>query len=277
MQTWPIGVFTSVDAGLGVRLDDPHHLSGFFPCPQPLSFLLKKSGQTPTQLYLLYEEQAKELNRISMRINRVLNAIKVRGFYDGTMKGLQELLRADDNTFLPVKDVAALQDGKNLANSFMFMPLNELITTLSQLWQGREQCKNTIYEITGISDIMRGDTQASETFGAQKLKSQWGTQRLQRMQGYVQRYVRDSLRIMAELAAKHFAVDTFAQMTDLDYATAEQVQWAQNTMQQLQQQMAMMQQQAQQQPQQPSLVDPGDRRHPLVAPALHDELVRLAP
>jgi hypothetical protein len=195
---------------------------------------------TPTAMYLLYEEQAKELNRLSMRINRVLNALKVRGFYDGTMKGIQDILRADDNTFLPVKDVAALQDGKTLANSFTFMPLNDLVNVLQQLLMGREQCKNTIYEITGISDIMRGDTQASETFGAQKLKSQWGTQRLQRMQGYVQRYVRDCLRIMGELAGKHFGIDTFAAMTNLDYATPEQVQQAQQIADQLNQQFQQL-------------------------------------
>jgi hypothetical protein len=229
----------SYSDGLVDERDDPLGLSGFFPCPQPLQFLLKKSGMIPTPIYMAYEQQAKELNRVSMRINRLITALKVRGFYDGTIQGLKTLLNSEDNTLIAAKNVPAMQDIKGLDNAIWFMPIEKLINVLQQLYVQREQVKNTIYEITGISDIMRGDTQASETFGAQKLKSQWGTARLQRMQRYVQRYVRECLRIMGEISAKHFSVETFEKMTDLDFATPEEVQQAQQVQQQVQQWMAM--------------------------------------
>jgi hypothetical protein len=247
----------SYKEGLIKKVPDPLGISGFFPCPEPLQFLLKRDKMTPTPMYILYEQQAKELNRLTMRINRILNALKVRGFYDGTMQGLQELLTKDDNTFIPVKQVAALQQGQNLTNSFTFMPLGELITVLQQLYMAREQLKGTIYELTGISDIMRGETVASETLGAQKLKSNYGGQRLSRMQRYVQRYARDCLRIMAEIGANHFAIDTWASMTNLDYATPQQVQQAMQTQQQLNQAMMAMQQQAAMQPPPPQAGPPG--------------------
>ncbi len=228
--------------------EDPYNLKGFFNCPPPLQFLMKKSGLTPTPLYKLYEQQAKELNRITLRINRVLNAMKVRGFYDGSIQGLKELLQADDNTLIAAKNVAALQDGKNLANSIWLMPLNELIVVLQQLMIGRETCKATIYEITGISDIMRGDTNASETFGAQNLKSQWGTLRLQRIQAQVQEYVRQSLQIMADLAVEFFSLETFQGMTNLDFATPQEVEQAQQMAMQIQQMQMQMQQQTAMQP-----------------------------
>lgn len=231
--------------------EDPYGLTGFYSCCPPLQFLLKKSGMVPTPIYKLYEQQAKELNRITQRINRVLNAMKVRGFYDGSIQGLKELLQSDDNTLIAAKNVAALQDGKNLANSIWLMPLNELIVVLQQLMMGREQCKNTIYEITGISDIMRGDTNASETFGAQNLKSQWGTLRLQRIQTLVQEYCRQGLQIMADLAAQFFSLETFAGMTNLDFATPEEVQQAQQMQQQIQQMQLQMQAQAGMQPPSP--------------------------
>ena len=160
----------SYKEGMVKKVPDPLGISGFFPCPEPLQFLLKRDKMTPTPMYILYEQQAKELNRLTTRINRILNALKVRGFYDGTMQGLQELLTKDDNTFIPVKQVASLQQGQNLTNSFTFMPLGELITVLQQLYLARDQLKGTIYELTGISDIMRGETVASETLGAQKLE-----------------------------------------------------------------------------------------------------------
>lgn len=224
------------------RVDDPYKLSGFYNCPEPLQFLLKRSTLIPTPMYKMYEQQAKELNRLSTRINRILNAMKVRGFYDGTLKDLKGLLQADDNTLLAAKDVAGLQDGKTLQNSIWLMPLGELVTVLQQLLLGREQCKQTIYEITGIADIMRGNTQASETATAQNIKNQWGTLRVKRIQRYVQRYVRDSLRIVGELAGKFFSLETFAGMTNLPYAFPQEVEQAKRTLMMVQQMQMQMQQ-----------------------------------
>lgn len=224
--------------GLVDERDDPLGLSGFFPCPQPLQFLLKKSSLVPTPIYLAYEQQAKELNRVSMRINKLIEALKIRGFYDGTVQGLKTLLSSEDNTLIAAKNVPAMQDLNGLDKAIWFFPVEKLINVLQQLYVQREQCKNTIYEITGISDIMRGDTQASETYGAQKLKSQWGTARLQRMQRMVQRYVRECLRIMGEIASKHFSLETFDKMTDLDFATPDEIKQAQAAQQQMQTWMA---------------------------------------
>lgn len=219
---------------LCMEVSDPYKLSGFFPCSEPLRFY-HKSKLTPTPLYKVYEVQAKELNKITGRISRVVNALKVRGFYDGTIQGLKELLDKEDNTLVAAKNVAALQTGQNLSNSIWFMPLDELIKVVNQLYEAQLNCKNTIYEITGIADIMRGLTQASETATAQNIKSKWGGLRLQSMQGAAQDYIRDNLRIVAELAAEHFDLETFSGMTNLDYATPQEVAQAQQATQIVQQ------------------------------------------
>lgn len=206
-------------------IDDPYGLSGFFPCSEPLQFLKKTTTLVPTPIYYTYEPQARELNRISIRINRIINAMKVRGFFDGSVQGLNELLSKDDNTLIAAKNVAAMKDGAgvNLSNSIWFMPLDMLVGTVKELYVAREQTKQVIYEITGIADIMRGNTVASETATAQNIKDKWGGLRLQNMQGAMQGYIRESLRIVAELAGKHFGLATFAGMTNLDYATPEQL------------------------------------------------------
>jgi hypothetical protein len=77
--------------------------------------------------------------------------------------------------------------------------------------------QEVIYEITGISDILRGSSVASETATAQNIKTQWGTLRLKRLQKEVQRYARDLLRMTLEIAASKFSEDTWAKMTGLPY------------------------------------------------------------
>lgn len=198
--------------------DDPLQLTGFYNCPRPLQFVEKSNDLRPVAPYVIYENQAKELNRLTIRINRIVEAIKARGIYDGELGGdISNLMQADDNALVPADKSASLAAEKGLGNAIWFMPIEQLVNTLTQLLIARENCKRVIYEITGISDIVRGSTVASETATAQEIKSQWGTLRLKRLQKEVQRYARDLLRMMLECAATKFSEETWAKMTGLPF------------------------------------------------------------
>lgn len=216
------------------RFADPLNLQGFFPCPEPCVLFSRVTGFLPRPLYQFYEKQAEELNRLSLRIVKIIEALKVRGFYAGGLKGLDELLKKPDNTLLPAGTQGMDPDGPQPANSIWLMPLEKLIQVLQQLYVQREQCKRVIYEVTGLSDIIRGSTVASETATAQGLKSQWGTLRLKKMQKRVQRYVRDYLRIIAEVASKRFSPETLKAITGIPLPLAEEKARAQAQLQQMQ-------------------------------------------
>ena len=202
--------------------DDPLEMTGFFNCPKPVQLLEKSSDLLPVALYTLYENQASELNRLTLRINKIVSAIKARGVYDSELgNDIGNLMEADDNALVPADKSASLAAEKGLQNAIWFMPIEQLTAVLMQLYQAREQCKQVIYEITGIADIMRGASNASETLGAQEIKQHWGALRLKRLQKEVQRYARDVLRMMLEVAVKKFSVETFARMTGLPFVTAE--------------------------------------------------------
>ncbi len=243
--------------GMMKEVDDPLKLSGFFPMPRPLTFIAKVSTLLPVPLYVMYEEQAKELNRITVRINKLIAAMKVRGLYDSTVEGIDKVLRADDNVLVPAENVAAmLANGNALEKAIWLMPIEKLVSVLQQLYVQRDQVKTVIYEITGIADIMRGSSQASETLGAQQLKNQWGTLRLKKTQKEVQRYARDCLRLMTEIAVSKFSPATMRAMTGLPYPTGDEKAQAQAAMQMIQQQAMAQAQAAQmagQEPQPPQI------------------------
>lgn len=224
----------SYPQGFVKSVEDPLELSGFFPMPQPLMLFPKISSLVPVPLYTMYEEQAKELNRVTVRINKIVQALKVRGFYDSTLEGLDKVLAADDNILIPAENVAAMQQGQTLEKAIWLMPLEKLVAVLQQLYVQRQQIKQVIYEITGISDILRGASVASETATAQNIKNQWGTLRLKKLQKQVSKYVRDCLRIMGEIAMTKFSQQTISQMTGLQFPTGEQKQQAQTRLQQAQ-------------------------------------------
>lgn len=217
-------------------VDDPLGLSGFFPCAKPMILVRKLSSLVPTTLYAMYEQQAKELNRITVRINKIIAGLKVRGMYDSTVEGLDKVLEAEDNALIPAVNVAALQQGQTLEKSLWLVPIDKHVSVLQQLYAQRQQVKQVIFEITGIADIMRGSSQASETLGAQQLKNQWGTLRLKRAQREVQRFVRDTLRIIAEVAVTKLSPETLKAMTSLPIPMAEEKAQAQAALQQFQSQ-----------------------------------------
>jgi len=229
--------------------DDPLELTGFFNCPKPMMFLEKSNDLLPTALYMLYQNQATELNRLTIRINRIVEAIKARGIYDSELgKDIAQLFEEGDNSLVPADKSSSLAAEKGLQNAIWFMPIEQLINTLTQLNMAREQCKRVIYEVTGISDIIRGSSVASETATAQNLKSQWGTLRLKRLQNEVQRYARDLLRMMLEVAATKFSEETWARMTGLPFVTTQKRQQDQMLMQQMQMVGQQMQAAGQQPP-----------------------------
>lgn len=238
------------------RVSDPLKLSGFFPWPRPLSFIAKVGTLVPVPLYTQYEAQAKELNLITTRINKIVGALKVRGFYDSTVENLDKVLSAADNTLIAAENVAGLLgQGNSLDKAIFLMPIEKLVTVLQQLYVQREQIKTVIYELTGIADIMRGSSAASETLGAQQIKNQWGTMRLKKTQKEVQRYARDCLRIMAEIAMTKFSEDTLKAITGLPYPTGEEKRQAQEQLAAVQAQeqaLAMQYQLSGQQPPPPA-------------------------
>lgn len=202
------------DAPLKV-MDDPLELKNFYPIPRPLQFMLNTNSLIPTPEYKQYEKQAKQLNEISRRILYITKALKVRGVYDSTMAELQRLFDSDDNQMIPAENVTAFIEKGGIEKMIWMMPIQEAANVLNILYQQRETCKQSIYDISGISDVMRGDSKASETLGAQQLKANFGSVRLKRKQRELQRFIRDLIRMKAEIISEHFQVETIAKIANI--------------------------------------------------------------
>jgi len=211
--------------------DDPYSLTGFFPIPKPLRLIAKSANLAVTAPYNEYENQAKELNRLTVRINKLIDMLKVRGVYDSSVSGIEEALKKEDGELVASGEPSTMSREGGLDKHIWLMPIEKAVMVVQQLYVARTACKQVIYEIMGLADIMRGSTQASETLGAQQLKAQFGSVRMKNPQKEVQRYARDCLRIMLELAVNRFMPETWAKMTGLPYLTDEQAMQAQQAVQ----------------------------------------------
>jgi hypothetical protein len=70
--------------------------------------------------------------------------------------------------------------------------------------------KQTIYEVTGISDIVRGASKANETATAQQIKGQWAGLRISTRQKRFADFARDLIRLKAEVIAERFDPQTLS-------------------------------------------------------------------
>lgn len=216
------------------KVDDPLRLEQFFPCPRPVYTVYTTNSLIPVPEYTEYQDQAVELDELTGRITALTDALRFRGVYDKNHPELGSLAKAGDTEFIPVENIAALAEKGGLDNAFMQLPIEGIGKVLEGLYVQREQVKQTIYEITGISDILRGSSESDETATAQQIKAQYGGLRIKNRQGEMQRFARDILRLKAEVMAEHFSPQTLQQISGVKLPSQQEKAMAQQALMQAQ-------------------------------------------
>lgn len=186
------------------RVEDPLKLEGFFPFPAPLFANLAPDELIPTPNFTFYQDQANEIDELSSRIAAIGKALKVAGVRDSSAEGLDRLLAEGvENQLIPVDGWMALKEKGGLAGVMELLPLKEIAEALGFLRDQRQMMIDDVYQITGMSDIIRGMGEPNETATAQQIKGQFAVLRLSDVQTEMQRFCRDTIRIMAEIIADY--------------------------------------------------------------------------
>ncbi|MFD9897476.1 hypothetical protein [Mesorhizobium sp. NPDC059025] len=206
------------------QVSDPLGLSQFYPIATPVQPVEVNGDLEPVNPFAIYRKLADELDSTTKRIRVITKQLKVKGWYGVSPTDVQAVLEADDNEFVPIADAEVWAKNGGLQSAVLFWPVEKLIVVLAQLYGLRDQTKQAIYEITGISDIVRGASNAAETYGAQQIKSQWGSLRIQKMQRMIERASRDLFVMMSEVIPAKFSLETLQKMTDVQLLPAAQEQ-----------------------------------------------------
>jgi hypothetical protein len=202
--------------------DDPHlKLDGFFPCPRPAYATVQPGSLIPVPDYVYYKDQISEINELTARISALSDALKLKGFYPGGGEigdAIEAAMKRTDDAaiMVPIANWAAFG---GQGEQIIWLPIDMVATTISGLVELRKLLIEDVYQITGLSDIMRGSTNANETLGAQELKSQYGSIRVRDRQDELVRMARDITRISAEVMAENFSQKTLEDMSQMDLPT----------------------------------------------------------
>jgi len=194
--------------------DDPLGLENFWPCPKPLYATLTTDSLEPIPDFTIYQDQARELDVLCDRIDGLINALKVRGVYDASASELQRLFsEGENNTMIPVSNWMAFAEKQGMKGAIDLVDLTPFATALMSCYQAMEQVKGQIYELMGIADIQRGQSDPNDTLGAQIIKSNNAAGRLKTQQHAVVDFATSLLCIKAQIICNHFTDDTLVKIS----------------------------------------------------------------
>jgi len=197
--------------------EDPLKLNEFFPCPKPLFSTQTNETLVPVPDFVLYQDQADELDTLSSRIDGLIKALQVRGVCDAAVPELMRLFSEAGNTdLIPVKNFTAFAEKQGLKGSIDIVDLAPIAAALREAYSAMTQIKEYIYEIMGVADIIRGQSEAQETLGAQQIKQNFAGLRLKTMRDDVAKFAGDLLRLKAQIICGKYSPLTIAKISAAD-------------------------------------------------------------
>lgn len=199
------------------RQADPLELDDFFPCPQPVVATTLTRAFIPRADYAMAQDLYRELDRINARLSALTDAVKAAGVYDKAATGVKTLLTtAVQNALVPVENWSSFVEKGGMKGVTDWLPIEAFVNAIGQLSQRKVSLQQDLYEVLGISDIMRGASVASETLGAQQLKVQYGGARLANLQNDVARFVSEIMRIRANIVANLFQPESILKRSQIE-------------------------------------------------------------
>jgi hypothetical protein len=208
--------------GFGLCLDtreDPLSLRGFFPCPRPILANATTDKVLPRPDFVLSQDQYDEIDAITTRINLLQKALSVRGVYDRGAEEVKRLLtEAAVNELIPVEHWNRFAERGGLKGSIDWLPLEPIVAAIAALDARREVAKAALYEVTGMSDLLRGQAvTANATATEQSIKARFASVRLQALQDEFARFASDVQRLKAEVICSLYDEDTILTVSNAQY------------------------------------------------------------
>jgi len=205
---------------------EPHvRLRDFFPCPRPAYGTTKLRTLAPIPDYERYAEHFAKISELTGRIYALLDWVKMKGLVPSgadTAEAIKAALADTSDATVIAVPAALIQGGTG--DFVQWMPLEAIANAITGLVQARDELISKLYELSGISDIMRGATEAEETLGAQQLKSQYGSVRVREKIDELQRIAADVVKIASEIIADKFSQKNLLDMSGMKIPTRKEIE-----------------------------------------------------
>ena len=198
--------------------DDPLGLRGFYPCPEPMAANCTTSLYIPTADFRIAQDLYNYIDTLQTRISVITQAVKVVGLYDSSNAEIKRMFEeGTDNDLIPVSNWAMFAEKQGLKGQIDWLPLKDIVEALAKLQELRNEAIELLYQVTGMSDILRGYSEQYSGVGQEQLKAKFASVRMQRTEEEFAKFASELMRLRAEVIARHFEVETIYAQSGAKY------------------------------------------------------------
>lgn len=191
------------------HLNGLYDLEAFFPMVKPLVMNQPTDQFWPIPEYYQLQDILEEIHTIFSRIMALTKAIRARILYDSNVEGLREALAEfTDQDSMGISNLtqSLVNSGGTLDGVVQYVPVEKLIQSIEQVYAALEQRLNTLYKLTGTSDLLQGliTDPTQRTFGERQMTEKYALNQVAVPQRSMAEFVRDGYELLCEMALKNF-------------------------------------------------------------------------
>ncbi len=188
--------------------DDYLELDEFWPDPPPMIANITTSEFLPRPDYAIAQDLYREIDELQTRIAILTRACKAVGVYDKSCNEIQRMLQEGvENQLIPADNWAMFAEKGGLQGSVDWLPIEEVAKVIEILTNKQASKVQQLYEVTGMSDLLRGFSQKYESASTSKIKGQFASTRVQALQEDFARFASDLQAKKMQIIQKHFQKD----------------------------------------------------------------------
>jgi hypothetical protein len=197
-------------------MDDPLGLPGFYPCGKPLHATMSTAHFMPFPDY----EQAQDLyggiDVLETRIDWLVKACKLVGVYDKASVGIQRMFNEGSETeLIPVDNWAMFAEKGGIKGQIDWLPIEQVAGTIAVLVQQRNDKIELLYQVTGLSDILRGQSQGDATATEQAIKARYASTRIQSLQDQFAKFATELQSLKAHIIVTQYDDQTIIERSNI--------------------------------------------------------------
>ena len=184
-------------------------LQGFYNTPRPLQATVGNQSMIPVPDYAQYRSQAKEMDDVTGKIEALMEEVRGGGMYDLSQPDLGTFLKNKSGGWVGTDNMQKFGAAGGFQGAAQQFDTSALVQAVVSLYEHRDKVKADADGISGMIDLFRGqETQKEETLGQSQIRKSMGGLRVTDKENDFQRYLRDALRLKAEVCISKFSQST---------------------------------------------------------------------
>jgi hypothetical protein len=196
--------------------DDPLGLPNFFPCPKPFVATMSTSHFMPFPDYEQAQDLYSSIDILETRIDWLVKACKLVGLYDKASTGILRMFNEGQETeLIPVDNWAAFAEKGGIKGQIDWLPVEQVANTIGILTAQRNDKINLLYQQTGLSDILRGQSEGGATATEQAIKARYASTRIQSLQDQFSEFATDLQALKAHIIVTQYDDNTIIERSNI--------------------------------------------------------------